>query len=220
MDEKRDKFQVQQLLRANDIPEDISLTEFILKYDDRVYQRLSRQYKSLLSFYLKEDEKTKEEGNKEKAGFILTGVKDVDLQIILELEDKDLISLCEIDKQLNRYCEENSALWQRKIKKITPDIIEGISLEKPPEKYTWKQWYFYLKSVPKKIGLLRLLMKQKEKKKRGIASELCNLLVDLRDWMEASKSEGLIAVSIKAMKELESAGVEACGNALDLLGWR
>ena len=219
-------FQVQQLLLANDIQADISLADFIFKYknNEKMYQRIVRQYKSLLEFG-KEEKKEEEKKEEKKSGFVLTGIEGVDLQILSNLDDNDLLSLCMIDKRLNKYCEDNSTLWKNRIKNVIGNIPNGryISLEEKPEKYTWKQWYFYIRSVPKKYKRASYIVstewheKNARYRKQKLAPELCNLIVNLADWAEASKSEKYMKAAKEKLEDFKGEGVEACGDAISLL---
>ena len=49
-----------------------------------------------------------------------TGIKDVDLLILKELDDEDLFSLCQVDKYINNLCN-NESFWLNKLLKKYPD---------------------------------------------------------------------------------------------------
>ena len=49
-----------------------------------------------------------------------TGIKDVDLLILKELDDEDLFSLCQVDKYINSLCN-NENFWLNKLLKKYPD---------------------------------------------------------------------------------------------------
>lgn len=49
----------------------------------------------------------------------LTGVKDVDMEIILQLEDKELPRVCAVNKYVNEICQSDAFWYKRLINRIT-----------------------------------------------------------------------------------------------------
>ena len=52
---------------------------------------------------------------------LLTGNKDVDFKILSELEDKDLIKMCNINKEAMKICNNNQNFWLNRILLKFPD---------------------------------------------------------------------------------------------------
>lgn len=80
-----------------------------------------------------------------KRDFTFTGVKDVDLLILMKLDDKDLVKTCGTNKYLNNLCKTESFWRIRAQKKL------GIT-EKPADK-TWRNYYVELTEEEKGINL-------------------------------------------------------------------
>ena len=72
----------------------------------------------------------------------LTGVRDLDITILLELNDIDLFKVCQTNKYISLICE-NESLWRRKLSK------RYNKTEKPKET-TWKEYYISLKREEEK----------------------------------------------------------------------
>lgn len=86
--------------------------------------------------------------NKDNTHF--TGIYDVDLEILLNLEDKDLANLCQTNKYFHRLCRED-VFWQRRIaRKISPLLIR----EKYPS-LSWHQWYNFWKKHSNALPLIQ-----------------------------------------------------------------
>ena len=49
----------------------------------------------------------------------LTGVRDVDMNIILQLEDRELPRVCAVNKYVNEICESDAFWYRRLINRIT-----------------------------------------------------------------------------------------------------
>lgn len=78
---------------------------------------------------------------------MLTGVKDVDRKILIDIDnERDFLSLCASNKSLQNLCQEENIYWRR-LEKHYPDIYQ-----KKPVLQTWKEWY--LKNM-KAIGELK-----------------------------------------------------------------
>jgi hypothetical protein len=63
----------------------------------------------------------------------LTGIKDTDLLILKELDDKDLFQMCLVNKSVNRACKDEN-FWRERFIKNFGDLKE-YKLE------TWRQYY-------------------------------------------------------------------------------
>lgn len=58
----------------------------------------------------------------------ITGMKDIDIVILSNLNDKDLSSACWTDKYISNLCK-NDTLWKMKVYKSYPDhvCVKGIT---------------------------------------------------------------------------------------------
>ena len=66
-----------------------------------------------------------------------TGIKDVDLKIMMELDDKDLISTCATNKELYRICNVDQSFWRnRYVKQYGEEAAQY-----KPEGRSWKNHY-------------------------------------------------------------------------------
>ena len=57
----------------------------------------------------------------------LTGIKDVDMNIILQLEDSDLPRVCAVNKYVNEICESDAFWYRRLINRITKVRDDNLS---------------------------------------------------------------------------------------------
>ena len=76
---------------------------------------------------------------------ILTGVKDVDWQILNELNDKSLVNACQSSKQINKICNDDMFWFQRTIEKfhLNPRFYKQANK-------SYYQFYQELAKIPKK----------------------------------------------------------------------
>jgi hypothetical protein len=75
----------------------------------------------------------------ENIGF--TGLKDTDLLILMELEDKELFEVCSLNKYLRSLCNNDYFWYNRIVKKYGEKEIE---VAKQKNKSTWKKYYIHL----------------------------------------------------------------------------
>lgn len=66
----------------------------------------------------------------------ITGFRDLDREVLLNLEDKDLLNTCQSSKYLYSIC--NDDFWIDKLNRISTILRRD-----KPESLTWKQWYFF-----------------------------------------------------------------------------
>ena len=66
-----------------------------------------------------------------------TGIKDVDLKILMELDDKDLIRTCATNKELHRICNVDQSFWRNRYVKQYGEHAAKYK----PEKRSWKNHY-------------------------------------------------------------------------------
>jgi len=84
--------------------------------------------------YLKQLLFGKEEINKQLVNDVLTKLnKDVARQIIMELEDEDVLKICEFDEAVSRNLCDNAFFYNR-LKKNYPNLVK-------PENLSWKKYY-------------------------------------------------------------------------------
>ena len=57
----------------------------------------------------------------------LTGVKDVDMEIILQLEDKELPRVCAVNRYVNEICQSDAFWYRRLINRITKVRDDNLS---------------------------------------------------------------------------------------------
>lgn len=74
--------------------------------------------------------------NETKYQTSLTGIKEIDREILLNLEGIDLIRACQSNKHLHDICDED--FWKTKL-----DGISTILRHDKPEDITWQQWYLF-----------------------------------------------------------------------------
>lgn len=70
-----------------------------------------------------------------KKGF--TGIKDLDLKILMEIDDKDLIKACATNKELYRICNVDQGFWRNRYVK---QYGEKAAMYKPADR-SWKNHY-------------------------------------------------------------------------------
>ena len=57
----------------------------------------------------------------------LTGVKDVDMEIILQLEDRELPRVCAVNKYVNEICQSDAFWYRRLLNRITKVRDDNLS---------------------------------------------------------------------------------------------
>ena len=70
--------------------------------------------------------------------FAMTGVKPVDINILVQMEHKDIISACQVDKYVSELCKDPQ-LWELRVKKYYPGAEEFKDVDK-----SWKDYYNHL----------------------------------------------------------------------------
>ena len=83
-----------------------------------------------------------------------TGIKDLDLKILMELDDKDLIKTCATNRELYRICNVDQSFWRnRYVKQYDEEAAKY-----KPEGRSWKnhymQTYIDLHKFPNPIDFL------------------------------------------------------------------
>ena len=58
---------------------------------------------------------------------VLTGNRDVDMEIILQLEDRELPAVCAVNKYVNQICESDAFWYRRLINRITRAKDDNLS---------------------------------------------------------------------------------------------
>lgn len=69
-----------------------------------------------------------------------SGIKDVDMKILMELGDEDLYDVCQTDKRINDICNDDT-FWMRRTIFKTENIVK-------PENMSWRQYYWTLTVKP------------------------------------------------------------------------
>ena len=71
---------------------------------------------------------------------LLTGNKDVDFKILGELDDKDLIKMCNINKEAMQLCNNNQNFWLNRILIKFPYLKLDV-LNKYKNDRLWSEYY-------------------------------------------------------------------------------
>lgn len=58
---------------------------------------------------------------------VLTGNRDVDMEIILQLEDRELPAVCAVNKYVNQICESDAFWYRRLLNRITKARDDNLS---------------------------------------------------------------------------------------------
>ena len=66
----------------------------------------------------------------------LTGIQDIDIGIINQLNDQELASFCQVDKYASNLCR-GDRLWIERFQQYYPDIIPN-----KPEDMSWQDYYY------------------------------------------------------------------------------
>ncbi len=53
----------------------------------------------------------------------LTGIKDIDFQILNNLDDPSLLYFCKVNRKVSQLCQDPE-LWQRRLKERYPEMVE------------------------------------------------------------------------------------------------
>lgn len=65
-----------------------------------------------------------------------TGMKDIDLKIMREMDDVELINFCQINKYVNELCKSQKQFWRERLSKKVEDIEEGFDTDNWYKLYT------------------------------------------------------------------------------------
>ena len=74
-----------------------------------------------------------------------TGIKDTDLLILMQLDDKSLLQTCKVNMYVNTLCK-NEDFWKIRFRKRFGNVVK-------PEDKSWKKYYLYLLEEEKGINL-------------------------------------------------------------------
>ena len=113
-----------------------------------------------------------------------TGIKDVDLKILMELDDRDLIRTCATNRELRRICNVDQGFWRNRYVKQYGEHAASFK----PEGRSWKnhymQTYIDLHKFPNPIDFLSHIA-WKEKVEKSIFVDFDReALISLRDAPE------------------------------------
>ena len=119
-----------------------------------------------------------------KKGF--TGIKDVDLKIMMELDDNDLISICATNRELYRICNVDQSFWRnRYVKQYGEEAAKY-----KPEGRSWKnhymQTYIDLHKFPNPIDFLSHIAWRENRDKSYFVdydNEMLLPLADAPEWV-------------------------------------
>ncbi len=72
---------------------------------------------------------------------MLTGIKNLDIEILNQLEDKDLVKICQTNQEINNICNDQQFWWKRILFKF-PYISLKVLNENIGDR-TWSDYYIY-----------------------------------------------------------------------------
>ncbi len=73
---------------------------------------------------------------------MLTGNKDVDRKILNELEDKDLVKACQVNKQADEICNDQ-VFWMNRVFNKFDNYVGGDVLRKYKGDRSWSEYYIH-----------------------------------------------------------------------------
>ena len=77
----------------------------------------------------------------------LTGIRDLDYMILNQLSDKDLYAVCQVNKEVNKLCNDDR-YWQQRVKHVFELSNEDMNKYKNMmEIDTWKEFYQWLRDT-------------------------------------------------------------------------
>ena len=68
----------------------------------------------------------------------LSGIKDLDREIMLKMDDQTLLNFCQTSQYARELCD-NDLFWQKRVTQQYPRLV---SIKQ--ENYSWRQYYLYL----------------------------------------------------------------------------
>lgn len=80
-----------------------------------------------------------------------TGIKDLDSELMLHMEDREFIVTCKLNKYFYEICKDDY-LFKKKLELVYPQLVTNSSLQKYKLESSWRQYY---SDVIKTIGLLK-----------------------------------------------------------------
>jgi Ankyrin repeats (many copies) len=85
--------------------------------------------------------------------FAVTGVEEIDMNILTQMDDKTLTSACQIDRYISSLCSKEQ-LWKRRVEKYYSGAEEYKKMER-----TWREYYGLLSTLnPNEHGLSDAIM--------------------------------------------------------------
>ena len=113
-----------------------------------------------------------------------TGIKDVDLKILMELDDRDLIQTCATNRELRRICNVDQSFWRnRYVKQYGEEATKY-----KPEGRSWKnhymQTYIDLHKFSNPIDFLSYIAWRENRDKSYFVDYDNEMLVPLKDAPE------------------------------------
>ena len=70
---------------------------------------------------------------------MLTGIKDLDYVILNELEDRDLVNICQVNKEASKLCDDQT-FWLNRIVTKFPNVLSEV-LVKNKKGRSWADYY-------------------------------------------------------------------------------
>ena len=75
-----------------------------------------------------------------------TGIRDLDVEILNRLDDRDLVSFCSTDKYANSICDSET-FWQRRVTEKHGKYLNLETLKKFKDKKSWAEYYVEVAKV-------------------------------------------------------------------------
>ncbi len=80
-----------------------------------------------------------------------TGIKDLDKELMLSMDDREFIQTCQLNTYFRNICKDDY-LFKRRLEKIYPDVLEKLIYDRHGIYLTWKKYY---SQVVKTVALLK-----------------------------------------------------------------
>lgn len=106
--------------------------------------------------------------------FAMTGIEPIDLNILLQMEDRDLTSACEVDRYISVLCR-NDMLWKQRILKYYPEAEQF----KDDTTTSWRNYYKRIRDA--------------DSNPNSINDAVENGHVDVLQWLTSIKQEPIKA---------------------------
>ena len=117
----------------------------------------------------------------------LTGNKDVDFLILMELDDRELTIVCRANKYVNSLCKDER-FWSNRILLKFPDYSADLArdMKNYLEFDSWKEFYIWLQQH---ASIASKIIKSLEKNKRAAIDETLRLFkkVKLNKWINPAE---------------------------------